>query len=190
MRPSAIMMRGHRRANPELACLIARSGDDTALLRAAHGDRLATQVRIAPLLHRRVESIHVDMDDLAVSHFGSVLVLMRRHVQIILRIRCFGSFLRSPAEFGLQDRLPVLRKSYLVRARQPASTMGLRSAGSLRTRPSGTAQSRSGRPNKTASLALQKDQKAVAIAPVQWLANGRKGLTLAVSRRKKIGRPP
>src|SRR5579871_2903534 len=56
--------RGHRRANPELACLVARSGDDTAHLRAAHGDRLATQVRIVPLLHRRVESIPVNTDDL------------------------------------------------------------------------------------------------------------------------------
>jgi len=35
-----------RRANPELARLIARSGDDAALLGPAHGDRLATQVRI------------------------------------------------------------------------------------------------------------------------------------------------
>jgi HSP20 family molecular chaperone IbpA len=53
----------------------------------------------------------------------------------------------------------VLRKSYLVRARQPASTMGLRSAGSLRTRPSGAAQGRRGRPNKTSELGAPKGLK-------------------------------
>src|SRR5581483_7798906 len=86
--------RWHRGANPELARLIAGSGHDAALLGSAHGDRLATQVRIVPLLHRCVEGIHVDMDDLAVSHFGSVLILIRRsHVQVILRIRCPEPFL-------------------------------------------------------------------------------------------------
>ena len=73
------------------------------------------------------------------------------------RLYC-ASIALDPSFEALQDRLPVLRKGYLVRRpRQPASTMGLRSAGSLRTRPSGTAQSRSGRPNKMPTLALQKD---------------------------------
>jgi hypothetical protein len=111
------------------------------------------------LVHDRLRLERTDrgQDDLAVSHFGSVLVLMRRHVQIILRIRYFGSFLRSPAEFGLQVRLPVLRKSYLVRALQPASTMGLRPpAPCARGRPEWLKAAAVGL-TRRASLALQED---------------------------------
>jgi hypothetical protein len=69
--------RGHRRPHPELARLVARSGDDPALPGPAHGDWFAAQVGIVPLLDRRIEGIHIDMDDLALSHFGGVLILIR-----------------------------------------------------------------------------------------------------------------
>jgi hypothetical protein len=55
--------RGHRRADSELACFVARRGDDAALGRSAHRDRLAAQIRIVALLDRRC--VHVDVDDLA-----------------------------------------------------------------------------------------------------------------------------
>jgi hypothetical protein len=42
--------RRHRRTNSELACFIACSGDNTALLGPAHGNRLAAQFRIVSLL--------------------------------------------------------------------------------------------------------------------------------------------
>jgi hypothetical protein len=49
----------------ELARFVARSGDDTALARAADGNRLAAQLRVVALFDRCVERIHIDMDDFA-----------------------------------------------------------------------------------------------------------------------------
>ena len=57
--------RRHGRADAELAGLVARGRDDAPLARAADRDRLAAQLRIVPLLDRRVEGVHVDVDDLA-----------------------------------------------------------------------------------------------------------------------------
>src|ERR1700730_13758486 len=56
--------RRHRRAHTELARLIACRRDDAALPRSTHGDRLAAQFRVVALFDRRVERIHVDVDDL------------------------------------------------------------------------------------------------------------------------------
>jgi hypothetical protein len=38
-----------------------------------HNDRLAAQLRIVPLLHGRVERVHVHMNDLASGHLASIL---------------------------------------------------------------------------------------------------------------------
>jgi hypothetical protein len=56
--------RGHRRPDAELSSFVARGRDDATLAGAADRDRLAAKVRIVPLLDRRLESVHVDMDDL------------------------------------------------------------------------------------------------------------------------------
>ncbi|MGY4484299.1 hypothetical protein ACVWWR_003490 [Bradyrhizobium sp. LM3.2] len=55
----------HGRANAERAGLIAGGRDDAAFRGASHCNRLSAQVRIIALFHGRIESIHVDMDDLA-----------------------------------------------------------------------------------------------------------------------------
>ena len=52
----------HGRSHAVLPRLVARRHDDPAML-PAHRDRLAPEVRIVALLHRRVEGVHVDMDD-------------------------------------------------------------------------------------------------------------------------------
>ena len=44
-----------------MLCLVA------AIARPDDGDRLAAQIRIIPLLDRRVEGVHVDVDDLALT---------------------------------------------------------------------------------------------------------------------------
>ena len=57
--------RRHGRAHAEGAGLIACRRDDAALARAAHRDGLAAQLGFVALLDRRVEGVHVDVDDLA-----------------------------------------------------------------------------------------------------------------------------
>src|SRR5699024_9437489 len=55
--------RRHRRSDAERARFVAGGGDDTPMA-AAYCDRLALEARIVSLLHRRIKSVHVDMDDL------------------------------------------------------------------------------------------------------------------------------
>lgn len=53
--------------NAEGAGLVGGGGHDAALFRiSAHYHWLASQPRVVALLHRCLEGIHVDMDDLAV----------------------------------------------------------------------------------------------------------------------------
>jgi hypothetical protein len=66
--------RRHRRPHAELPGFVARSGDDSALLRAADRDGSAAQARIVPLLDRRVEGVHVDVDDLSLRRAADVLL--------------------------------------------------------------------------------------------------------------------
>ena len=49
----------------ELAHLVAGGRDGAAFARSADRDRFAAQFRVVALFDRRVERIHVDMDDLA-----------------------------------------------------------------------------------------------------------------------------
>jgi len=56
--------RRHRRADAEAPRFVARRGDDSPS-HSADRDRFASKLRIVALLDRRVEGIHVDMDDLA-----------------------------------------------------------------------------------------------------------------------------
>ena len=54
----------HRRADAERARLVARRRHDAAAIRlAADGQRLAAQRRVVALLDRRVERVHVDVED-------------------------------------------------------------------------------------------------------------------------------
>jgi hypothetical protein len=53
----------HRGMNPELPRLIACRRHDAAFARSANRDRLAAQLGIIALFHRRVERVHIDMDD-------------------------------------------------------------------------------------------------------------------------------
>jgi hypothetical protein len=51
--------------NTKFPCLVACRRDNPALARSADRDRLAAQLRVIALFDGCVESIHVDMDDLA-----------------------------------------------------------------------------------------------------------------------------
>src|SRR5580692_2324128 len=65
--------RWHRRPDAELAGFVTRCRHNAAFAGSADGNRLAAEIRIVPLLDRRVERVHVDVDDLA----------MRRSIHII-----------------------------------------------------------------------------------------------------------
>jgi hypothetical protein len=56
---------GIAECTPNFAGLITRGSYNTARARAADSDRNATQRRIVALLHGRVESVHIDVDDTA-----------------------------------------------------------------------------------------------------------------------------
>src|SRR5262249_51385766 len=62
--------RWHRRAYAEGPCLIARRGDDASPRGIADRDWAASQGWIIALLDRRVEGVHVDVDDLACVGFA------------------------------------------------------------------------------------------------------------------------
>jgi len=77
----------HGGMDPEAARLIARRSHDATLLRATNGHRLTPQLGIIALLDRRIERIHVDMDDLSKlfkspSAFGGDF-LPRVHVRLL-----------------------------------------------------------------------------------------------------------
>jgi hypothetical protein len=75
----ALPLRGHRRhgrSDAELSCFIACRRHDAALAGSADGDRLATEIRIVPLLHGCVEGVHVDVDDLALTGRGPRLIVV------------------------------------------------------------------------------------------------------------------
>ncbi len=56
---------GHRGSDAKLARFATRRGDHTTFSGTANGDRLAPKVWSVPLFDRRVERIHVDVNDLA-----------------------------------------------------------------------------------------------------------------------------
>ena len=62
--------RRHGRPDAEFAGFIARGRHDAPFAGSADGDRLATKIRVVPLLHGSVEGVHVDVDDLAVKHWA------------------------------------------------------------------------------------------------------------------------
>src|SRR5207249_677005 len=67
--------RGHGRTYAELSRFVGRRGNHAAQLRAANRYGLAAQLGIVALLDRRIERVHVDVDDLAdrlVGHAASV----------------------------------------------------------------------------------------------------------------------
>src|SRR5438552_2647104 len=64
--------------HPELAGLIRRGADDAALARPADDHRLAAQVGLIALLDRRVECVHVDMNDFA--HLKTPAFLVDRNI--------------------------------------------------------------------------------------------------------------
>ena len=69
------------------ASLVARRGHHPALARATDGHRFAAQFRIVALLDRRVECIHVDMDNLSQALGGAATLckgLLACHVQFAM----------------------------------------------------------------------------------------------------------
>ncbi len=54
---------GHRRVHPEPPGLVRGGGDHAPGSEAAHHDRLAAQTRFSRLLRRRVEGVHVQVED-------------------------------------------------------------------------------------------------------------------------------
>ena len=66
LRTQALGAQGrHRRAHAELARLVGGRADHRAGAAPGHHHRAAAQRRVVALLHRRVERVHVHMDDLA-----------------------------------------------------------------------------------------------------------------------------
>src|ERR1700726_2149998 len=57
--------RWHCGVHAEFPRFVACGGDNAALARSADGNRFSAQIRIVALLDGGVESIHVDMDNLA-----------------------------------------------------------------------------------------------------------------------------
>src|SRR6266851_2425982 len=57
--------RGHCRVHTKFARLVTRGSHHTARACAANSDRNPAQCRIVALLHGRVESVHIDVDDAA-----------------------------------------------------------------------------------------------------------------------------
>ena len=55
--------RGHCRVHTKFARLVTRGSHHAARSAATDGDRKPAQCRIVALLHRRIERVHVDMDD-------------------------------------------------------------------------------------------------------------------------------
>jgi hypothetical protein len=62
----------HRRADPELACLVVAGGDYPAMTPSAHGYGLTGQLWALTHLDRCIEAIHVDVDDFAHAWWGFV----------------------------------------------------------------------------------------------------------------------
>src|SRR6185295_19228731 len=79
----------HRRAHAERARLVACRRDHAARLgRSAHHHRLAAQLRVIAHLHRRVERVHVDVDDAArrFAQFKCVVRNRRRAASALSRV--------------------------------------------------------------------------------------------------------
>ena len=63
------MVDGMAERNPKRSRLVARRSNDAAFGRVTNRHRLTLEGRIIALLDRRIERVHVDMDDLAHSSF-------------------------------------------------------------------------------------------------------------------------
>jgi hypothetical protein len=91
------------RADTELAGFVACGRHDAALARTADRDRSATELWIVPLLDRRIEGVHVDVDDLARYNSGHLRILIFQK-NIVLLQRIAGAYqalpLRLPYNFS------------------------------------------------------------------------------------------
>src|SRR5262249_11647290 len=67
--------RGHGGAHTKFARFVRGGAYDRAVSAPGNDHWLATQLRGVPLLHRRIERIHIDMNDLAPAHARTILVL-------------------------------------------------------------------------------------------------------------------
>lgn len=99
--------RRHRRPDAELSGFVARGRDDAALAGSTDGDRLATKLRIVPLLDGCVERIHVDVDDLALAK-RRLIGRERRVVFEVGQMDAFFNELRAGFGVRRQRRLPSL----------------------------------------------------------------------------------
>src|SRR5207237_8646676 len=77
---------------------------DAPLLGSADGDRLAAEIRIVPLLDRRIEGVHVDVDDLALAARGNYLVVIVLDGHVVCPARSSltprATILSDPSESG------------------------------------------------------------------------------------------
>ena len=121
---------GHGRSHAEAPGLVARRRHDAALARAAHRDGLAAQGGVVALLHGRVEGIHVDVDDLALT----LLRLGDRFRGEVGRVQHGG---RLPARDGTAHGLsfPLALMSGVAPWPAPDSRANLRAQGA--TTPDG-----------------------------------------------------
>jgi hypothetical protein len=60
--------RRHGRTHAECSGLVARCGHHASLGAMTNRDRTASQFRVVALLDRRIERVHIDMDNLARRH--------------------------------------------------------------------------------------------------------------------------
>ena len=76
MRAEVLRSNGrHCRPYAKSSCFIRSGADDRPAAAPGDNDGLTAQLRIIPLLHRRVECVHVDVHDFAHEHAGTILFL-------------------------------------------------------------------------------------------------------------------
>src|ERR1051325_10882623 len=72
---------GHGGVDAELARLVGPGADHAPLARPADDHRLAAQRGVVALLHRRIECVHIDMDDLAHLPTTPAFIVDRKRLQ-------------------------------------------------------------------------------------------------------------
>jgi hypothetical protein len=74
----------HCRSHSEPARFIGGSADDGAASAPCDHDGLSPQLRIVPLLHGRVERVHIDVHDFAYRHAGTILFISTEQMRACL----------------------------------------------------------------------------------------------------------
>src|SRR5215470_8650624 len=118
--------RWHRRPNTKFSRLVARRCDHTAFARTPDGHRLTPQLGIVPLFDRRVECVHIDVNDLTLPRGLGCGFARPRFVAVRSPVRVLRHHDRqtvSPPSSSLPPRATIpraplarLMRSFMARA--------------------------------------------------------------------------